>query len=94
MGEESSFKSKFKIKLPSSGYQFTPEQVSGHGKCVLFEKSCLEPNRDGFLVEVKARATLFCLFDLMIPSKTQRVGMAPDLEDDFEMDEDDFEMDD
>jgi len=23
MGEESSFKSKFKIKLPSSGYQFT-----------------------------------------------------------------------
>ena len=30
----------------------------------------------------------------MIPSKTQRVGMAPDLEDDFEMDEDDFEMDD
>ena len=87
MGEESSFKSKFKIKLTSSGYQFTPEQVSRHGKCVLFEKSCFEPNRDGILVEIKAKATLFCLFDLMIPSKTQCVGMALDLEDDFEMDD-------
>ena len=87
MGEGSSFKSKFKINLPTSGYQFTPEQVSGHGKCVLFEKPCLEPNRDGIFVEIKAKATLFCLFDLMIPSKTQCVGMAPDLEDDFEMDD-------
>ena len=54
---------------------------------MLFEKSCFEPNRDGILVEIKAKATLFCLFDLMIPSKTQCVGMALDLEDDFEMDD-------
>ena len=57
MGEELSFKSKCKIKLPSYECKFTPEQVSGHGKCVLFEKLCFEPNRDGILMEVKAKAT-------------------------------------
>ena len=76
MGNKSSLISKFKIKLPSPGYEFTPPNISGHGACQL----CNQPCKTGH----RAKASLFCFFDLMIRNETQCVGMAPVLEDDFE----------
>jgi hypothetical protein len=85
-GNKSSFRSNFKIKLPSSGYQFTSKEISGHDTCQVFEHACFKTDEHGNRVEVQAKATLFCLFDLVIPSETQQVGNAPILEDDFEID--------
>jgi hypothetical protein len=52
----------------------------------VFEHACFKTDEHGNRVEVQAEATLFCLFDLVIPSETQQVGNAPILEDDFEID--------
>ena len=86
IGNKPCFKSKFKIKLPGKGYQFTPPDVSGHKSCIIFEQKSFRIDEQGNEIEVPAKATLFCLVDLFIPNENQQVGNAPTLEDDFSMD--------
>ena len=86
IGKKSCFKSKFKIKLPGKGYQFTPPNVSGHESCIIFEQKFFQINKHDSEIEVPAKATLFCLVDLIIPNEILQVGNAPILEDDFNMD--------
>jgi len=89
------FKVRVRIKLPSSGYQFTDEDVSGHGSCEMFEHKVFKTDDDGHEVldetgspiEVPAKATLFCLLDLVIPSEGLKAGGEPILEDDFDIDD-------
>ena len=84
MDKSAYYQTAVKIRLPSSGFEFTDEEISGHKRITIYHH---EEFHDNGRVN-QMRTSIFCIIDLMRKNtnRSQFLSKRPELKDDFELD--------
>ena len=84
IGTAPHYQAKIAVKLPSSGFDLTGKDISGHELYAIYHHKAFD--EEGNVIQ--AKTSIFCIFDLVRENanRSQMFSKRPTLEDDFEMD--------